>query len=113
MKYTTCDFAPKNAFSRKLTFSPKRRSADPAKRFELAPARAPDPSCPPLVVPAPFAPVGPGDEPTVLSSESEPPHDAKPSTSARIDSVATWRMWPILAPKPNRPIQIPGHERRD
>jgi uncharacterized protein YbjT (DUF2867 family) len=107
MKYVTCDFAPKNAFSRKLTltvagskdFPREGLGAGLGARGDLGAERAGAPG-----ELGPDEPVGPGDDETVELFEPDPPQAA--SASARIASNNAWQrcMEAILAFGPRRPI---------
>jgi hypothetical protein len=115
MKYTTWDFAPKNDFSRKLTWTVERSKEDPPPvwaRGELGldfDGRRSGSPLGPVEPFGPLEPIGPGDEETVELFDPDPPHDASASAasaSAASDSTRPLRMPAILAARSKRPIVL-------
>jgi hypothetical protein len=102
MKYVTCDFAPKNDFSRKLTLTDAGskdfewkvlggetgfgRGFGAARAGAWAPERGPD------------EPVDPGDDATVDLCEPDPPHAASARASRSSGGAVRRHMAAILAP---------------
>jgi hypothetical protein len=101
MKYVTCDFAPKNAFSRKLTltvagskdFPREGLAAGREARGGLGAERAGAPG----VELGPDEPVGPGDDETVELFEPDPPQAASASPRIASNNAERRRMEAILA----------------
>jgi uncharacterized protein YbjT (DUF2867 family) len=108
MKYVTCDFAPKNAFSRKLILT-VAGSKDLA-REGLAAARGAggglgaERAGAPAAELGPDEPVGPGDDETVELFEPDPPHAATANARIASDNAEKRRMGAMLALGSRRPI---------